>query len=158
MANRYEFKLNGKPVETQANLSSRLIDLIRNEFGLTGTKEGCAEGECGACLVYIDDKMVNSCIMPVGNVVGKNVTTIEGFSQTELYKNIEKAFLENGAVQCGFCTPGMIMASGYIISRFPNPSKETILEYLSGNLCRCTGYDTIVKAVMMASENVGDDR
>lgn len=144
---KFEFNLNGKTVSPKSDLSMRLLDVIRDEYGLTGTKEGCAEGECGACLVFVDDLAVNSCIMPLSNVIGKNVVTIEGYRESNEYKGIEKAFLDRGAVQCGFCIPGMVMATGSLMKTMKNPSDEDIKVFLSGNLCRCTGYDAILEAV-----------
>ena len=142
-----EFKLNGENVKVETGLAMRLLDVIRNDFNLTGTKEGCAEGECGACIVFLDGMMVNSCMVPMNNVIGKEVVTIEGFSKTERYKKIEKAFMEEGAVQCGFCTPGMVMATEGLLKLGISLSEEDIKEGLSGNICRCTGYEAIYKAV-----------
>ncbi len=141
------FKLNGENVTVDTTLSMRLLDVIRNDLGLTGTKEGCGEGECGACQVYLDGELVNSCLVPMANVIGKEVLTIEGFSKTAAYKKIEKAYIEEGAVQCGFCTPGMVMATNALLEDNPHPDKREIKEGLSGNICRCTGYQTIFKAV-----------
>lgn len=142
-----EFKLNGENVKVETGLAMRLLDVIRNDFNLTGTKEGCAEGECGACIVFLDGMLVNSCMVPMNNVIGKEVVTIEGFSKTERYKKIEKAFMEEGAVQCGFCTPGMVMATEGLLKLGISLSEEDIKEGLSGNICRCTGYEAIYKAV-----------
>jgi carbon-monoxide dehydrogenase small subunit len=141
------FKLNGETVTVDTTLSMRLLDVIRNDLGLTGTKEGCGEGECGACQVYLDGKLVNSCLVPMANVIDKEVMTIEGFSKSEAYKKIEKSYIEEGAVQCGFCIPGMVMATNALLEDNPHPDKREIKEGLSGNICRCTGYQTIFKAV-----------
>lgn len=149
---KIDFILNNEPVTIDTTLSRRLLDCIREDFHLTGTKEGCAEGECGACIVFMDDKIVNSCIVPMANVIGKEVVTIESFSLTDEYKTIEKAFIEAGAVQCGFCTPGMVMAIHYLLKNNPDPTVEEVREGLSGNLCRCTGYQSIFEAVQSLME------
>lgn len=149
---KIKFNLNNELVETETTLSKRLLDVIRENFDLTGTKEGCAEGECGACLVFVDDEIVNSCLVPIANVIGKKVVTIEAFAKTNDYKHIEGAFLKAGAVQCGYCTPGMVMAIHYLLRNNPNPSPEEVREGLSGNLCRCTGYQSIFEAVEFLRE------
>lgn len=141
------FTLNGKEVTVESSLSRRLLDVIRIDLGLTGTKEGCGEGECGACQVYLDGELVNSCLVPMANVMGRDVMTIEGYSETTEYKRIEKVFIEEGAVQCGFCTPGMVMATGALLKDNQHPDKLEVREGLAGNICRCTGYQTIFKAV-----------
>ncbi len=147
-----EFTLNGRKISSQMSPDSRLLDVLRGEFGLTGPKEGCGEGECGACSVLVNGKLMNSCITPLANVKGKTVVTLEGFRDSEEYKLLEKCFAEAGAVQCGFCIPGMIMASEALLLRVPHPTEEDIREGLSGNLCRCTGYNMIINAVQMAAE------
>jgi carbon-monoxide dehydrogenase small subunit len=147
-----EFKLNGEDVKVETGLAMRLLDVIRNDFKLTGTKEGCAEGECGACIVFLDGMIVNSCMVPMNNVIGREVVTIEGFSKTDQYKIIEKAFMEEGAVQCGFCTPGMMMATEGLLRLGIALTEENIKEGLSGNICRCTGYQAIYRAVRKLSQ------
>ncbi len=147
-----EFTLNGRKKSSQMSPETRLLDVLREEFGLTGPKEGCGEGECGACSVLVDGALWNSCITPLGNVRGKNVITLEGFRDSEEYKLLEKCYADAGAVQCGFCIPGMIMASQALLSKKPHPTEAEIREGLSGNLCRCTGYNMIVDAVQMAAE------
>ena len=127
------FTLNGEQVTVETTLSMRLLDVIRNDLGLTGTKEGCGEGECGACQVYLDGKLVNSCLVPMNNVIGKEVLTIEGFAKTEAYKKIEEGYIEEGGVQCGFCTPGMIIATESLLNKNPHPSDFEIKIGLSGN-------------------------
>ena len=144
---KINFKLNHKEVTCDTSYSRRLLDCIREDFDLTGTKEGCAEGECGACMVFIDDLLVNSCMVPMANVVDREVITIEAFSETEAYKSIAKAFVDAGAVQCGYCTPGMVMAVYELVRKNVNPTPEEVKEALSGNLCRCTGYQSIFEAV-----------
>jgi carbon-monoxide dehydrogenase small subunit len=131
---KIKFNLNNETVETETTLSKRLLDVIREDFDLTGTKEGCAEGECGACLVFVDEDIVNSCLVPMANVIGKSVVTIESFAQTDDYKRIEGAFVKAGA------------------ENNPNPTPEEVREGLSGNLCRCTGYQSIFEAVEFLRE------
>ncbi len=147
-----EFKLNGRNVESQSSPDTRLLDVLRDEFLLTGPKEGCGEGECGACSVLVDGKLTVSCITACGSVQGKSIVTIEGFSKTPQYEVLSQAFSDCGAVQCGFCTPGMILASQALLSVKAHPSEVEIREALSGNLCRCTGYNMIIKAVQLAAE------
>lgn len=147
-----EFVLNGKVVVIQSDPLRRLLDVLREDFGLTGAKEGCGEGECGACAVLIDGQLVNSCLTPVGMVAGREVLTIEGYRETARYRAVAEAFVAEGAVQCGICTPGMIMATEALLSHNPNPSDAEIREGLAGNLCRCTGYNMIVRAVARAAE------
>jgi len=149
---KISFIINNKNVVVDVNPSMRLLDIIRDELHLTGTKEGCGEGECGACTVLVDDLPVNSCLYPVMNVEGKRVITIEGFRETESYKVIADAFADIGGSQCGFCTPGMILVSYSLLKKNPHPTDEEIRFALSGNLCRCTGYQAIVFAVKKASE------
>ena len=149
---KINFVLNGKEVIVDVSPSMRLLDVLRNELHLTGTKEGCGEGECGACTVLVNDEPYNSCLVPVINIINKNITTIEGFKETKAYKVIAEAFSEMGGSQCGFCTPGMILASYAVLKKNPHPAEEEIRIALSGNLCRCTGYQAIVNAVLKASE------
>ena len=155
MSNEIKFKLNGDDVIYVGNSLRRLLDVLRDDFKLTGVKEGCGEGECGACAVLLDGKLVASCIVPIGAIDGSEVITIEGFRRTERFKIISDAFAEAGAVQCGFCTPGMIMATEAILSQNPKPTRDEIAEGLSGNLCRCTGMNMIIEAVEIASKNGG---
>lgn len=152
MENKISFRLNNRDVEVEASPLCRLLDVLRENFKLTGPKEGCGKGECGACSVIIDGLLVNSCLYPVINAEGKDVLTIEGLSGTREYEVLKECFEEAGAVQCGFCTPGMIMASYALLKVNPNPDDVQIKEALSGNLCRCTGYNMIVSAVKMASD------
>lgn len=149
---KISFVLNNKKVSVDVTPSMRLLDVIRNELHLTGTKEGCGEGECGACTVLVNSEPVNSCLTPVINVEGKELLTIEGFRETPEYRVIADAFADMGGSQCGFCTPGMILVTYALLKKNPHPSEEEIRFALSGNLCRCTGYQAIVNAVKAASE------
>ena len=146
------FIINNKKVTVDVNPSMRLLDVIREELHLTGTKEGCGEGECGACTVLVNGEPYNSCLTPVINVQNKVILTIEGFRDTKEYRVIADAFANMGGSQCGFCTPGMILVTYALLSKNPHPSEEEIRLALSGNLCRCTGYQAIVNAVKAASE------
>lgn len=149
-----KFNVNGKEFVTDRDALTRLIDVLREDLNLTGTKEGCGEGECGACAVLLDGKIVNSCLIPIANVENTQVVTIEKYSGTEKGKVVANAFLEEGAVQCGYCTPGMVMAAENILSETNGkPTESEIREGISGNLCRCTGYDHIVEAVLRASND-----
>lgn len=147
------FTVNNKKINTELNPLTRLIDFLRDELKLTGTKEGCGEGECGACAVLMNGKVVNSCLIPIALCEGKEILTIEGYTETEKGKIVTKAFIDEGAVQCGFCTPGMVMSTEAILNDTKGkPTEEEVRRGLSGNLCRCTGYDHIVNAVLRASE------
>ena len=142
------FKLNGKTVEVAVDPGTLLVDLLRENFGLTGTKVGCREGECGACTVLVDGAAYNSCLMPALKVQGREVTTIEGLQKADgSLDPIQEAFMDAGAAQCGFCTPGMIMSAKALLDSNPNPDENEIRKALSGVLCRCTGYRKIVQAV-----------
>ena len=149
---KIKFVLNNEPVECFIEEYEMLIDVLRNRLNLTGTKEGCGEGECGVCTVLIDGLNIDSCLYPAMEVEGKEVLTIEGISEHGELSDIQKSFLENGGVQCGFCTPGMIMSSKAFIDNLDDKRKENITEEdikraLSGNLCRCTGYVQIIDSV-----------
>lgn len=152
MKTEIAFILNGSEVTVTVDDYHRLIDVLRKQLGQTGTKEGCGEGECGACTVIIDGRAVNSCLYPALEVEGRNVTTIEGLRGTKNELSvIQQAFIEQGAIQCGFCTPGMIMSAKALLDSNPDPSEEDIRDALLGNLCRCTGYVQIVEAVKEAA-------
>ena len=154
--NKTKFILNGREVSITANPLKRLLDVLREDNKMTGVKEGCGEGECGACAVLKDGVLVNSCMIPLGAVEGSEIVTPEGIRETEKGKCIIDAFGDAGAVQCGFCTPGMMMATEALLTNNNKPSEPEIREALSGNLCRCTGYDLIVKGVQIASERGKD--
>ncbi|UCB46482.1 MAG: (2Fe-2S)-binding protein [Spirochaetota bacterium] len=146
------FILNGKGVKVKTHPLRRLLDVLREDFDLSGVKEGCGEGECGACAVLVDGELALSCITPVGSVEGTSVVTIEGYRETAKYRALEEAFSATGAVQCGFCTPGFIIAAESLLSKTPRPTPNEIREAISGNLCRCTGYSGIVEGIKRASE------
>ena len=148
---RLGFTVNGIDQELDVRPSARLIDVLRDGLGLTGTKEGCSEGECGACTVIVDGRAVNSCLVLAAQVRGKQVLTVEGLAGDAGMDDLQRAFIENGAVQCGFCTPGMLMSAKALLLQNPAPSESEIRMALAGNLCRCTGYTAIVKAVQAAS-------
>lgn len=150
---KINFIVNHQPIELDINPSTRLLDVLRDYLGFKGVKEGCGEGACGACSVLVDGEAYNSCLTPVANVAGKEVITIDEFKKTPQYRIIADAFAEMGGSQCGFCTPGMIINTYVLLKKNPFPSEEEIRFALSGNICRCTGYNAIVKAVMVASEN-----
>ena len=141
------FQVNGKLVAVQTYAMERLLDVLREQLGLTGTKEGCGEGECGSCSVLVDGVLVNSCLVPVLQAKDAKITTIEGLAEGARLHALQQAFLDCGGAQCGICTPGMILAAFHLLSKSPQPTTEEIREGLSGNLCRCTGYAQIVEAV-----------
>jgi aerobic carbon-monoxide dehydrogenase small subunit len=147
-----KFTLNGKTVETNAPPTARLLDLLRDELELIGTKEGCGEGECGACSVFVNNLLQNSCLIPIGSIAGCDIQTIEGILETEQFKILDESYSNAGGVQCGYCIPGMIMASAALLSKNPHPSEADIREGISGNLCRCTGYNMIVDAINQAAK------
>jgi len=142
--------VNGKNITKQIPPTKRLLDFLRYDLYLTGTKEGCGEGECGACTVLIDEKPINSCLVLAAQVQNRNIMTIEGIKETEIGKNLISAFAELGAIQCGFCTTGLIVVSYPIIKNLNEPSISEIKNSISGNLCRCTGYQKIIEAVAYA--------
>jgi aerobic-type carbon monoxide dehydrogenase small subunit (CoxS/CutS family) len=142
------FNLNNKDITITTAYNRRLLDVLREELGLTGTKEGCAIGECGACTVLLNDQAVNSCLILIGQVEGQKVLTIEGLAGEDELHPVQKKFLEHGAVQCGFCTPGMILSTHALLQKNPFPQEDEVKEAITGNLCRCTGYKQIIDAVM----------
>jgi aerobic carbon-monoxide dehydrogenase small subunit len=148
------FQLNGEPVEILADPAESLLTLLREMFELYGTKAGCSKGECGACTVLLDDRAVNSCLVPAGKVQGRNVETIESLSLSGKVHPIQEGFVEKGAVQCGFCSPGMVMSSYALLKENPQPNPEQVRVAISGNLCRCSGYKQIEEAILNAAENM----
>jgi len=142
-----KFNVNGKDVEITVDDSLRLLDILRDELGLTGTKEGCGIGECGACTVIMNGEAVNSCMILAEQVQNAKVETVENLEKNEVLSKLQDAFLDNGAIQCGFCTPGMLMSSKALLDKNPTPSEEEIKTALEGNLCRCTGYVPILNSV-----------
>ncbi len=144
-----DLTVNGKPVSVEAEPLDRLLDILRDKLELTGTKEGCGEGECGACTVFMNNKLVNSCLVPAMHLHDANVVTIDGLREFDFFKLITKAYEENGAVQCGFCTPGFVMSTIDLLRNSSGKSvgDEEIKDAFAGNICRCTGYDKIIKAV-----------
>lgn len=144
------FMLNGKSVVSESPENTTLLEALREEFWLTGVKKGCEAGECGACTVLVDGAAAASCMMLIGEVAGRSVVTIEGLAKDGVLDPIQRAFAERGAIQCGYCTPGMILSVKALLDKNPDPTREEIKEGISGNLCRCTGYEQIVEAVEQA--------
>jgi len=144
--------INGEPTEFLCETQQTLLDALRDEIGLTGSKEGCASGDCGACSVIVDGRLVCSCLILACEADGTEVTTIEGIAQGDHLHPVQQKFLEHAALQCGFCTPGLIVASKALLDENPNPTEEEARYWLAGNLCRCTGYDKVIRAVMDAAE------
>jgi aerobic carbon-monoxide dehydrogenase small subunit len=147
---RITFVVNGSPEEVEAHPMARLLDVLRRQLHLTGTKEGCGEGECGACAVLIDGELVNSCLTPVLQAEGTAITTIEGVADGDTLHAVQEAFVAHGGAQCGICTPGMVLAAVSLLERSPEPQDDEIRAGLAGNLCRCTGYIKIFEAVRRA--------
>ena len=154
---KVNFTINGKPCEIDVNPSKRLLDILREDLGLTGTKEGCGEGECGSCTVLLDDKPVLSCLTIAVQIDGHRVETIEGLSEDGELSGLQTAFVEELAIQCGYCTPGMIMSSKALLMKNPNPSEDEIRMALAGNICRCSGYIQIIRAVKRAAGERGGE-
>lgn len=149
-----EMTVNGEVVAVDIDPGLRLLDVLRDVLHLTGTKEGCGEGECGACSVILDGELVDSCLVLAPQAQGKEVVTIEGVAAEGKLHPLQEAFIEAGAVQCGFCTPGMILAAKALLDRNPSPGRQEIARAISGNLCRCTGYAKIIKAVEIAASKL----
>ena len=146
----FQFTVNGEPLEVEAIGTRRLLDVLREDLGLTGTKEGCGEGECGACSVLIDGAVVDACLVPVSQVQHASVGTVEGLADEASLGVLQRAFLETGGAQCGICTPGMLMAGAAFLASGAEPSDENIRDAIAGNLCRCTGYTKIIEAIAQA--------
>ena len=148
---RIEFTLNGQLRTLDVDPGERALDVLREDIGLTGTKDGCGVGECGACTIVVDDLAVNSCMIPVMQLDGTTVLTVEGLKETKIGKALQNAFLAYGAVQCGFCTPGMLLSSYALLLKNKMPDEQDVRRALAGNLCRCTGYQPIIEAVLRAA-------
>jgi len=148
----FRFTVNGAPVEVEVNGTRRLLDVLREDLDLTGTKEGCGEGECGACSVLIDGAVVDACLVPVSQAHGASVRTVEGLATDGRLHVLQEAFLETGGAQCGICTPGMLMAGDAFLASGAEATEENIREAIAGNLCRCTGYTKIIDAIALAAE------
>jgi len=147
-------EVNGEPAEFLCEPHQTLLDALRDELGLTGTKEGCGTGDCGACSVILDGKLVCSCLVLAAELEGKRVATIEGLARGEELHPLQQKFLEHAALQCGVCTPGVLMAAKALLDRNPDPDEHTVRFALAGNLCRCTGYDKIIRAVLDAASEL----
>ena len=148
--------INGEDIEFLCEPRQSLLEALRDILGFTGTKEGCSNGNCGACNVILDGVLVNSCLVLAAEIDGRSLTTIEGIAGPQGLHPIQKKFLEHAALQCGFCTPGLIVAAKALLDRHPHPSESQVRNWLAGNLCRCTGYDKVVRAVMDAAEVIGE--
>ena len=149
--------VNGEHQCVLVHPMARLLDVIRQELGLTGTKEGCGEGECGACSIFLNGDLVNSCLVPILQVDGAELVTIEGISRDARWQRLQQRFVMHGGAQCGICTPGMILAAVNLLQRIPNPLEADIRQSLAGNLCRCTGYVKILDAVAQAANAMTDE-
>lgn len=155
MMRQIHLTVNGEEIYTQVEPNKTLLWFLREELGLTGTKEGCGAGECGACTVILNDRAVNSCLVMVLEADGGEVKTIEGEAKNGELSDLQRAFINKNALQCGFCTPGMIMSARALLNKNPNPSREEIKEAMQGNLCRCTGYESIIEAIEEAVKKEG---
>ena len=151
---RVRFRVNGQDIELDIEPMATLLDVLREQLGLTGTKKGCDAGDCGACTVIMDGKAILSCLTPAMQAAGREITTVEGLSRDGQLNPLQEAFIECGAVQCGFWTPGMLLAAKAFLDEHPDPTQEEIRVAISGNLCRCTGYKKIVDAIMLASKRM----
>ena len=151
---RVETKINGEQMEFLCEPQQSMLDVLRDTLRLTGTKEGCATGDCGACSVLLDGRLICSCLMLAVESNGRQITTIEGISRGETLHPIQQKFLQHAALQCGICTPGFVVAAKALLDENPNPTEEEIRYYLAGNLCRCTGYDKIIRAVQDAAQTL----
>ncbi len=148
------FELNGKKVECETLLNRTLLDLLRVDLGVTSVKKGCEEGECGACTVLLDGLPVTSCLVLAAQVDGRSITTVDGLVDDPAMEALRKAFMEDGAIQCGFCTPGMLISAYSLLMENPKPTEEEVKKAIEGNLCRCTGYVKIIEAILDAAERI----
>ena len=155
---RVETTINGEETEFLCAGQQSLLEVLRDQLGLTGTKEGCTTGDCGACSVVIDDRLVPSCLVLAAEVQGREVSTIEGVARGSKLTPVQQQFLEHGALQCGICTPGFIVAAEKLLEKNPDPTEEEARYFLAGNLCRCTGYDKIIRAVLDAAAVMREER
>ena len=155
---KIQFNLNGNDVSVTADPNKRLVDFLREDMGMTSVKEGCGEGECGACTIIYNGKAVTSCLMLAGQADGSTIVTLEGVSENGQLNYIQQAFVDAGAVQCGYCTPGMVLSAKALLDKKPDATDEEIRRAMSGNLCRCTGYSKIIKAVERARDAKGGVR
>ena len=153
-----QFSVNGHPVSLETSPGRTLLDLLREDLKLTGTKHGCGIGECGACTVLLDGKPVNSCLTLAAQVDGRQVETVEGLSRSGRLHPLQEAFLKHHALQCGFCTPGVLLSAKALLDANPDPTEKQIREAISGNLCRCTGYEPIVEAIKAAAKTRPPDQ
>jgi aerobic-type carbon monoxide dehydrogenase small subunit (CoxS/CutS family) len=153
--NPIRFSLNGRPVRLDLDEGSTLLRALRTEFALTGTKYGCGEGLCGACTVLVDGRAVRSCVTPLGQVAGKQVVTVEGLARGNTLHPLQQAFIDHGAVQCGYCTPGMLLSAVALLQANPRPSREQVIAHMDRNLCRCGAYERIVDAIEAAGRQMG---
>jgi carbon-monoxide dehydrogenase small subunit len=154
---KIDFELNGEKVEVYVPPYMSLIDMLREEMGVQSVKKGCEHGECGACTIMVNGTPMTSCIILAPQVEGKRVTTLEGLENTALMIDLRNAFIENGAIQCGFCTPGMLISSYALLRDYPNPSPEQVKVGIEGNICRCTGFTKIIEAVLDAAERIAPE-
>jgi len=152
---KFQATINGEQIALEIPAQLRLVELLRDTLGLTGTKEGCGEGECGACTVILDGEIVNSCLLMAMQADGREIVTIEGVAQGDQIHPIQQSFIDQGAVQCGYCTPGMVLAAKALLDKNPHPDRQAIKVALSGNVCRCTGYEKIIDAVADAADRLG---
>lgn len=153
MKYKINFTLNNEEVSYEVEPNKTLLRMLRDDFDLTGAKEGCGQGECGACTILLDGKPVNSCLILAVDADGKDILTIEGLSSGNELDELQLSFITNGALQCGYCTPGMILSAKGLLNENPHPTEEEVKEAISGNLCRCTGYKKIIEAIMKVAEN-----
>jgi aerobic carbon-monoxide dehydrogenase small subunit len=152
MKRAFNLKVNGENYPVEAEEHRTLLEVLRNDLGLTGTKEGCGQGECGSCTVLMDGKAVNSCLVLAASAEGKEILTIEGLADPQGLHPLQRAFIDHGAIQCGFCSPGMILTAKALLDEQPHPTEEEVRTAIAGNLCRCTGYAKIVEAILSVAE------
>lgn len=152
-----QLKVNGEVYDVSVKPNETLLDVIRDRLGLTGTKKGCDTGQCGSCTVLLEGKPINSCLVLAVEAHGKDILTVEGLAKNGQFHPLQEAFVQGGAVQCGYCTPGMLLSAKALLDENPNPTEEKAKEAIAGNLCRCTGYVKIVKAILTAAEKISHD-